>query len=29
MTPADSKNLDHKSRLSGLFAKIEEVRGFL
>ncbi len=29
MTPADSKTLDIKSRLNGLFAKVEEVRGFL
>lgn len=29
MTPADSKTLDIKSRLYGLFAKVEEVRGFL
>lgn len=29
MTPVDNKGLDIKTRLSGLFAKIEEVRGFL
>jgi hypothetical protein len=29
MTPADHKTLDLKNRLGGLFAKIEEVRGFL
>jgi hypothetical protein len=29
MTPADSKTLDLKARLNGLFAKVEEVRGFL
>jgi hypothetical protein len=29
MTPADTKTLDLKTRLAGLFAKIEEVRGFL
>lgn len=29
MTPADNKSLDLKARLSGLFAKVEEVRGFL
>jgi hypothetical protein len=29
MTPADNKTLDLKSRTNDLFAKIEEVRGFL
>ena len=29
MTPADSKTLDIKARLNSLFAKVEEVRGFL
>lgn len=29
MTPVDSKALDLKTRLNGLFAKVEEVRGFL
>jgi hypothetical protein len=29
MTPADNKSLDLKARLNGLFAKVEEVRGFL
>ncbi len=29
MTPVDSKSLDLKTRLAGLFAKVEEVRGFL
>lgn len=29
MTPADNKTLDLKTRLSGLFEKLEEVRGFL
>ncbi|MEN6560425.1 MAG: peptide chain release factor 2 [Acidobacteriota bacterium] len=28
MTPVDSKALDLKTRLNGLFAKVEEVRGF-
>ena len=29
MTPVDNKTLDLKSRLNDLFAKVEEVRGFL
>lgn len=29
MTPADNKTIDLKTRINGLFAKIEEVRGFL
>jgi hypothetical protein len=29
MTPVDNKTLDLKSRLTDLFAKVEEVRGFL
>jgi hypothetical protein len=29
MTPVDTKTLDLRSKLAGLFAKIEEVRGFL
>jgi hypothetical protein len=29
MTPVDTKTLDLKARLNGLFAKVEEVRGFL
>ncbi len=29
MTPADTKTLDLKARRDALFAKIEEVRGFL
>jgi hypothetical protein len=29
MTPVDNKSLDLKTRLNDLFAKIEEVRGFL
>jgi hypothetical protein len=29
MTPVDNKTLDLKTRITGLFAKIEEVRGFL
>jgi hypothetical protein len=29
MTPNDRTNEDLKTRLAGLFAKVEEVRGFL
>jgi hypothetical protein len=29
MTPVDNKTIDLKTRIHGLFAKIEEVRGFL
>ena len=29
MTAADNKTLDLKTRLNGLFEKLEEVRGFL
>ncbi|MBS1226394.1 MAG: hypothetical protein H6R32_328 [Candidatus Aminicenantes bacterium] len=29
MTPSDNKTLDLKTRLNGLFEKLEEVRGFL
>ncbi len=29
MTPVDNKTIDPKTRIAGLFAKIEEVRGFL
>jgi hypothetical protein len=29
MTPVDRSAEDLKTRLSGLFAKVEEVRGFL
>jgi hypothetical protein len=29
MTPVDNKTIDLKTRINGLFAKIEEVRGFL
>ncbi len=29
MTPVDNKALDLKTRLNDLFAKVEEVRGFL
>jgi len=29
MTPADNRSLDLKTQLTGLFAKVEEVRGFL
>lgn len=29
MTPVDNKTLDLKTRLNDLFAKVEEVRGFL
>jgi hypothetical protein len=29
MTPLDNKSLDLKTRTNDLFAKVEEVRGFL
>jgi hypothetical protein len=29
MTPVDNKTIDLKTRIASLFAKIEEVRGFL
>ncbi len=29
MTPVDNKTIDFKTRTNNLFAKIEEVRGFL
>ena len=29
MTPADNKTLDLKTRLNGLFEKLDELRGFL
>jgi hypothetical protein len=29
MTPVDAKTLDLRSKLAGLYAKVEEVRGFL
>jgi hypothetical protein len=29
MTPVDNKTIDLKTRTNNLFAKIEEVRGFL